>query len=246
MFKASRVFLVLAVVLILVTPLLAQQPIKLSGSHYNLNIIGLAKCSNHQEWSGDCFSGNAGDIPTSGHTIFVPLRTQWIEDPCVTEGDSGYADPADVQVAELMKGVRILVSDGLEMQVTDRDATDGTAMFTIPDGSYLVYARALGKPGGCMDMDTIICQQETFDGSGIFVPVACDPNLSDDYQYVVVGHVDVDRIKGTKPHWDDVTDDLLPAITGVGTGDPGYLAFFWQIFNKNLHLLQLRLYPIVN
>jgi hypothetical protein len=240
--KASLLFLALAVVLLLVTPLLAQGPIKLSGTHYNLNIIGLAKCSNHQEWSGDCFSGNAGDIQTNGHTIFVPLKTQWMEDPCLTEGDSGYADPADVQVAELLKGVRILVSDGSDMQVTDRDATDGTAKFVIPDGSYLVYARALGKPGGCLDMDTIICNEET--SPGVFEQVSCDPNLTND-QYVVVGHIDVDRIKGTKPHWDDVTNDLLPAVTGVGVGDPSYLDFFWQIFNNNLRLVQLRFYLIV-
>ncbi len=241
MFKASRLFLALAVVFLLVTVLPAQEPIKLSGSHYNLNIIGFAQCKMAADGPvyPDCFKGNAGDIQTSGHTIFVPLKTQWITDPCLTTGSSGYADPNDVQVAELLKGVRILVSDGPDMQVTDRDATDGTAMFTLPNGSYRIYARALGKKGGCMDIDTIICNDEI--EPGVFQQVKCDPNLTDD-QYVVVGHIDVDRVKGVKAHWDNVTDQLLPVVTGVEFD--GYLDFFWQIYNNNLRLLQLRIYKI--
>lgn len=237
--KAFRPFLVLAIVLLFVTPLLAQKPDDMpNGAHYNLNIIGLAKCSNHQEWSGDCFNGNAGDIQTSGHTIFVPLKTQWVEDPCMTPDEIGYEDTLDVQVAELLKGVRILVSDGADMKVIDRDATDGLARFAIPDGQYLVYARPLGKPGGCMDMDTIICYDLVDD---VPVQVDCDPNLSND-QFTLVGHIDVDRSTG-RPKWQNVTSELLDTAA-VGFGEPGYFDFFWQIFNNNLRLLQLRFYRL--
>jgi len=210
----------------------------LSGQHYNLNIIGLKKCSKNGPWTGDCFNGNAGDIPTSGHTIFVPLVTDWVANPCDTTDGSYYGD--EIEVAELQKGVRILVTDyyGDEMQVIDRDATDGTAKFNLPDGSYTVYARALGKPGGCMDIDTILCYDLVDD---VLVQVDCDPNLTND-QYVLVGHIDVDRSKG-KPIWDNVTNELLTAA-GVGTGEAGYFDFFWQIYNNNLHLLQLRFYPV--
>ena len=217
-----------------------------NGAHYNLNIIGFAKCKMISDSGSypDCFNGNAGDIQTNGHTIFVPLKTQWMTDPCLTDGGSGYADPTDVQVAELLKGVRILVADGEDMQVVDRDATDGLAKFIIPDGSYTVYARALGKPGGCLDMDTIICFDEVETSPGVFemVQVPCSPNLTND-QYTVVGHIDVDRTTG-KPKWENVTTELLPAITGIGVGEPSYLDFFWQIFNNNLRLLQLRFYPV--
>jgi len=140
-----------------------------------------------------------------------------------------------------LKGVRILVSDGPEMTVVDRDATDGLAKFILPDGSYEVYAKAGGKPGGCMDIDTIICYDEQLvEGVPTMVPVKCSPSLDND-QYVVVGHVDVDRSTG-KARWTNVTSDLLPAITG--TELDGYLDFFWQIFNNNLRLLQLRFYSV--
>ena len=220
------------------------------GQHYNLNIIGFAQCTKKTADDPDCFNGNAGDIETHGHTIFVPLETDWIVDPCDTTDGSYYADPEDIQVAELQKGVRILVSDGGgdydDIQVVDRDATDGTGVLIIPDGCYLIYARPLGTPGGCMDIDTIICYDyiEVEPDVWEFVQVDCDPTLNND-KYVLVGHLDVDRTKDNKkPHWTDATDELLPLITGVGNGDPGYLDFFWQIFNNNLRLLQLRLYKV--
>ncbi len=234
----KKMLLVLAIISIAAMPALAQD-IKLSGSHYNLNVIGFAQCKMTQDGPEypDCFKGNAGDIPTSGHTIFVPLKTMWIEDPCKTDGATPYEDPQNVQVAELLKGVRILVSDGPEMTVPDRDATDGLARFILPAGSYEVYAKAGGKPGGCMDLDTIICYDFTDTGT---TRVDCAADLSNG-QYVVVGHVDVDRSTG-KAHWQPVTDQMLPEITGTKT--PGYYDFFWQIYNNNLRLLQLRFYPV--
>ena len=216
------------------------------GKHYNLNIIGFAQCKKNGPEDPDCFKGNAGDIETHGHTIFVPLETDWIVDPCDTT-DGAYGDPDDIQVAELKKGVRILVSDGGggydNIQAVDRDATDGTGMLIIPDGCYLIYARPLGTPGGCMDIDTIICYDWDAHAQE-FVQVNCDPLLNNN-KYVLVGHLDVDRTReDKKPRWSNATDQLLPVITGVGNGDPGYLDFFWQIFNNKLRLLQLRIYKV--
>jgi hypothetical protein len=206
------------------------------GKHYNLNIIGFAQCDMQSpKYDGDCFNGNAGDIITHGHTIFVPFRTEWIEDPCDTSDGSYYGD--EVEVAELEKGVRILVSDAEEMMVLDRDATDGLARFALPDGQWAVMARPLGKPGGCMDIDTIICEDLV---NGVLTQVDCDPNLAND-NFVLVGHLDVDRSKN-KPQWKNATSQLLPPEVGVGNGDPSYLDFFWQIFNNKLRLLQLRFY----
>ncbi len=206
-----------------------------NGKHYNLNIIGFNKCTKNSATDPNCFNGNAGDIVTSGHTIFVPIKTAQTWAICGTS----YV-PEVVDLAYLQKGVRILVADnwGTDIQVIDRDATDGTAKLNLPAGSYAIFARALGKPGGCMDIDTIIC----YDLDTGTTRVDCREDLTAN-QWVIVGHLDVDRIKGVKPTWINATDQLLPAITGVNT--PGYFDFFWQIFNDNLRLLQLRIYEVV-
>ncbi len=233
-----------AVLFVISIAVAASPEEKLSGAHYNLNVIGFSKCTKTDASNPDCFKGTAGDIPTSGHTIFVPLKTLWMEDPCVTNDDNVEV-PSVVDIAYLEKGVRILVSDsgGDTIQVIDRDATDGLAKFNLPNGCYEIYARALGKPGGCMDIDTIICYDLVDE---VLVQVDCSPSLDND-QYVRVGHLDIDRIKGIKPSWTNATDDLLPAITGVGgfgANELDYFDFFWQIFNNNLRLLQVRIYQV--
>jgi hypothetical protein len=218
----------------------------MNGQHYNLNIIGFAQCTKTTEADPDCFKGNVGDIQTNGHTILVPLKTAQTETICNNNKSLlGELGTEIYDVAYLQKGVRILVSDtGIEdIQVLDRDATDGTAQLNLPNGCYEIWARALGKPGGCMDVDTLICYN--YDAVlGDYVPVNCATDLSDD-KYVLVGHLDVDRSKG-KPHWINATADLLPVETGVGTNKTGYFDFFWQIFNDNLRLLQLRVIKVAD
>lgn len=222
-----------------------------SGKHYNLNIIGFANCKKYDETDPDCYKGQ-GDIDSQGHTIFVPIET-WLEiDPCDQTGSQLSTDQNNnlTTVAELKKGVRILVSDGggsyTDIHVVDRDATDGSATFALPDGNYEIWARPLGKLGGCMDIDTLICG--IADDTGIISQYDCTHAGVDNSQtYVLVGHLDVDRTKDDKkPRWRNATGDLLPVETGigVGNGDPGYFDFFWQIFNNNLRLLQLRIYDI--
>jgi len=241
-FALSVLVAMVAVLFLVSITVAAPAEIKLSGAHYNLNIIGFSKCTKATT-DPDCFKGNAGDIETSGHTIFVPLKTAQAVDICGDESTApGPDDDVSLWVAWLEKGVRILVSDagGTDIKVIDRDATDGTARFNLPDGCYEVFARAGGKPGGCMDIDTIICYEVVDD---VPVQVDCSPSLDND-RYVLVGHLDVDRIKGVKPSWENATDNLLPVATGVGSGEPGYFDFFWQIFNDNLRLLQLRIYKV--
>jgi hypothetical protein len=210
-----------------------------NGAHYNLNLIGVPQCTKKTEKFGDCFNGNAGDIQTKGHTIFVPLVTDWIENPCTTD-ENTWDYESEIEVGDVQKGVRILVADADQMQVIDRDATDGTAKFNLPYGSYAVYARALGKPGGCMDINTLICYDEV--ETDVFVPADCREDLTNDPndQYVLVGHVDVDR-SSRKPKWQNVSNDLLNVATGASAAD--YLDFFWQVTNNNLKLLQIRFYP---
>ena len=223
----------------------ASAGISMTGKHFNLNIIGFAQCKKSDQSDPDCFKGNAGDIQTNGHTIFVPIKTAQTENIC--EEQDSIMPTEMLNTASLDKGVRILVSDagGEEIQVVDRDATDGTAKLNLPDGSYVILARALGKPGGCMDIDTVTCYDYIDDGTGTYtyVQVDCSPGLENDAWYLV-GHLDVDRIKGVKPHWVAVTDELLPTETGVGADEAGYFDFFWQVFNDKLRLLQLRIYQL--
>lgn len=235
--KHILVFTLVIVMLFVASSLVVAAP-PATGKHFSLNIIGFAQCTKKDTTDPDCFKGNAGDIQTSGHTIFVPLKTAQTVDICAS--DDSIMPTEIFDIAWLQKGVRILVSDAEDgdIQVVDRDATDGQARLKLPDGCYNIYARALGKPGGCMDSDTIVCYDLVDEQ---YVQVDC--TLSND-KYVVVGHLDVDRIKGMKSRWQNATSDLLPVDTGVGNGDPGYFDFFWQIFNNNLKLLQLRIYEV--
>jgi hypothetical protein len=239
--KRFAIFLAVIVgVVLAVGTASASQPAS-SGPHFNLNIIGFENCTMDPDTPGvypDCFKGQDGP---GGHVIFVPWKTAQTEDVCDLNDISDPDDDTFVTVGDLQKGVRILVTDfyGDDLQVIDKDATDGLAKFNLPDGCYQIFASPGGKPGGCMDIDTIICFDLVDD---VPVQVDCDPNLTND-QFVLVGHVNVDRSKG-KPHWDNVTDELLPAITGVGTGDPGYLDFFWQIYNQYLRVAHLRIQSI--
>lgn len=82
-----------------------------------------------------------------------------------------------------------------------------------------------------MEINTLICEDAT-----TLLPEDCDPNLTGQ-QYVLVGVVDVKREKGTKPIWENVTSELLGGSTTLADG---YFDFFWQIFNNNLRLLQVR------
>ena len=214
----------------LVTTANAVQPDQ-SGPHYNLNIIGFANCTmNATDPAGtypDCFKGNDGP---GGHVIFIPLKTKQTENIC----EDPVADPTTV--ATLQKGVRILVTDGPDLAVLDKDATDGTARFQIPNGCYEVYASPGGKPGGCLDLDTLIC----CDDANLIqcVQEDCNPNLTGQW-YTLVGHIDVDRSTG-KPQWDRVTDDLLGAGSWL-VATNGYYDFFWQIYNQYLKVLHLRI-----
>lgn len=232
----KRLITILGIVLAvaLASPAFAEQPPQ-SGPHYNLNIIGFANCTMTTDGVyPDCFKGTPGP---GGHVIFVPLKTSQTEDVCLTDDISDPDNDGLVDVAQLKKGVRILVTDGPDLGVLDKDATDGTARFQVPDGCYEIYASAGGKPGGCMDVDTIICADAI-----TFAPEDCDPNLlTGGQQFTLVGHINVDRpLSGGKPHWDNVTNELLGAGGSLVSTD-GYFDFFWQIYNDNLRVLHLRI-----
>jgi type 1 fimbria pilin len=233
--KRPMTFLAIVFAVALAAPVFAAQPPS-SGPHFNLNIIGFANCTMTTDGVyPDCFNGNTGP---GGRVIFVPLKTSQTEDVCQTADISDPDNDGLVTLAALKKGVRILVTDGDQLEVLDKDATDGTGRFQIPNGCYQIYASAGGKPGGCMDVDTIICADATS-----LVTENCDPALLEgQQQYTLVGHINVDRTTG-KPKWDNVTNDLLGS-GGYLVSQDGYYDFFWQIYNQYLRILHLRIQTV--
>jgi len=208
-----------------------------AGQHYELKIGGFANCTMTDDGVyPDCFNGQGGP---GGHVIFIPIKTSQTTDLCTTED----LPNASQTSGDLKKGVRILVTDGPKLEVLDKDATDGTARFQIPNGCYEVYASPGGKPNGCLDLDTIICCTDTTSEAACRTSQEdCNPNLDSGQQYFRVGHIDVDRTTG-KPQWEKVTDDLLGDGGWLVSGD-GYFDFFWQIYNQYLRLLKIRIQSV--
>jgi hypothetical protein len=170
-----------------------------SGTHYNLNIIGVSK------------DKNADMAGSEGHRIFVNL-----------EGKT-----------------KINLSQGA-FSVTDANGTDGNgASFQLPnpdqdgDGqtAYMVWARALGKPGG--RSSTTVCALDV-DGT----------------EWCSVESVISVRTTG-KSSFSDVSKNLLSLSVDLdGNGiaeryslfDPALQGYFWDYDNQGLKLVQLRFY----
>jgi hypothetical protein len=195
-----------------------------SGAHYNLNIIGVPKAKSPD------FTGG------SGHRIFVAL------------GKTGEA-----------ANTRINLTPG-EFAVTDANGTDGSAGFQLPnpdpdgDGetSYLVYARALGKPGGKATMQS--CYEDAtgewcaVDFAGGVEPITLTrskgpskfQNVSKDLlfvDYCTAWAAGDDGIPGT-------ADDECTTVVQMPLFGDELLSYFWSYDNEGLKLAQLRLYEV--
>ena len=157
----------------------------------------------------------------SGHVIFVTLGTK------------------DVSVT-----TRILLSQSAAtgvFDVLDKNGTDGEASFELPaPGSYTVWARALGKPGGQAKITTC----------------ATDITLSSPDVICSTQNEVFVRDKG-KSSFRNVTDALTTIVldpilnagavtacgaTTVSLFDPCLQGFFWDYDNNGLKLLQVRFY----
>jgi hypothetical protein len=179
-----------------------------SGSHFNLNIIGVA----HDK---------TPNMKGSGAVIFVGL------------GTSTDAVTTKILLSQSADGV---------FEVLDKNGTDGEASFALPvPGSYTVWARALGTPGGQSKIATCA----TF-----IDPTTGTPTIlcSTDNEVFV---------RGTgKSSFRNVTSALTtitlvagsPAELACGTPTVSLFAaclqdFLWQYDNNGLKLLQVRFYP---
>ena len=209
-----------------------------SGSHYNLNIIGVPKDKTATMTTGD------------GHRIFVQLWGG--EDAVSLNGKLSN---------QLLKVNKIFLQPapaGESFQVLDANATDANgALFQLPadvSATWTVWGRALGTPGGKANMTTCAT---TAGLDGIL-------GTADDEVICSMGTLSLDRTKG-KQTFTNVSGDLLfititvdpttnaTLATCLGVTTTSTVAvslfngclqnYFWNYDNQGLKLLQLRFYP---
>lgn len=149
---------------------------------------------------------------------------------------------------------KIMLTESLtgEFAITDKNGTDGVAGYTLPaPGSYAIYARAVGTPGGQATLTTCaegyvdsvdvrhedeVCSTEnkvyTHDGRPKF------ENVTQQMTTIVIDP--------------DLEPDAYLACTGDETGpdvrvelfDDCLYNYFWKFDNQGLRILQVRIYPI--
>jgi len=223
----------------------------LSGSHFNLNIIGV---KNEKTAALEAQSDQG-----IGHRIFVLLYYEDDTDGTCWDG----ACPVDMKKTERTN--KIILEKGTDFAVMDANATDKDgALFLLPEDvaeNWLIFARPLGGPGRNGDVYAIM----TTCGTVVMDP---DPLVDgDEYEEVVcsLNNYVAFRDKG-KSTAVDVTDRLFyldvsvdplaedPLSTclrnagysgddSVPLFDPCFETYFWDYDNHGLKLLQLRIYP---
>jgi hypothetical protein len=141
---------------------------------------------------------------------------------------------------------KILLSQSADgvFEVLDKNGTDGQASFALPaPGTYTVWARALGTPGGKAKITTC----------------ATDPALTGTDGSTICSTQNEVFVRGTgKSSFRNVTTALTTitldavadsaAVAACGTTtvslfNPCLQGFFWQYDNNGLKLLQVRFYP---
>lgn len=205
-----------------------------SGTHFNLNIIGVPKDKTADMNNND------------GHRIFVQLNGG--EDATSLDGKL---------FSSLTKVNKIFLAPapaGQSFQVLDANATNADgATFQLPadvSTTWTVWARALGKPGG--SSNTTTCAT-TAGVDGVL-------GTADDEVLCSMATLHVERTKNSK--FTNVSSTLLYITVDVTAGSAlstclggvsgtqtlslfnGCLQnYFWNYQNNGLKLLQLRFYP---
>src|SRR3989454_1092950 len=205
-----------------------------SGSHYNLNIIGVPK-----DKTADMNNNN-------GRRIFVEL--------------TGGTKASDLSLQDFSTISRVntilLTHDPLNesFKVLDANATDQNgAVFQLPvdvSTTWKVYARALGTPGGTAYMTTCATTDVT-----VTDPVTGAITVTKEVLCSLGTTLTLQRTNKTPTKFQDVTSNLLfvtlsatdQALTTctkatVALFDSCLQNYFWNYDNHGLKLLQLRFY----
>ena len=197
-----------------------------SGSHYNLNILGKTNCS-PEDLTG-----------SNRHSIQVLLR-----------GGDRASDLNGDLASTIDKRNKIYLVQSFDgtFGVLDGNACDGDgASFKLPaPGTYEIYARALGKPGGEADMTT--CATGAGDDGVLGGSGSADDEIVCSTESVLLA-----RSKG-KSSFANVTTELTSlwvdtdgdgaADTRIPIFDASLYDYFWNYENRGLRLAQLRFYP---
>lgn len=238
MFSKVAPVAALALVSLVTGPAYAQKPTgngSESGSHYNLNIIGVEK-------------EKAADMTGSHrHTIFVDI-------------DYSDATPTSpTSIATLSRKNKIFLEEG-DFQVLDGNAWDG-AVFRLPapncegltvsatnlECDYRVYLRGLGSPQNNPYANMTTC--------GIDAGLDGQSDTADDAFQCSTETVTVSRTRG-KSSFTNVTKELLTLCMDtfddgnfdgscdarIELFDEDFYQYFWDYDNHGLRLAQLRFY----
>jgi hypothetical protein len=184
-------------------------------------------------------AGVGNDMPSGAHYNLNIIGSKFEKDVGQSMGHTLFV--------KLNGKTRIYMTQdpGGQFVVVDRDGTDGVAEFNIAPGYYDVYARALGKPVGEVHIES---WGEFEDDEG--------------FKVIKLGEVDLTRMK-KKPQTVNINNLFYVTVTlcvdydevgGVCNETVTYsnewvfdiaelLAYYWEYYNTNLKLLQVRFYP---
>ena len=223
-----------------------------SGPHYNLNIIGVDK-------------GKTSTMTGSDrHTIFVQLGTAGAVDAkrsyiYLVPGadfqvcDGNAFDPAYDCSGAQIKSLGAVFSLPCNTNISAPTAGDVNLLQAcdptddIPDASYAVFARGLGKPG-----------KNGTDPYAVMTTCATDL-VTNEIVCSTENTLDVGALvrKTGKTVFKDVTKELtslmvcvvdpltlVETCTRYALFDNDFMDFFWQYDNFGLKLAQLRFYPV--
>lgn len=237
--KRLTVFLIVLIGLVFALPAAAQPgppEVKLSGPHWQFNLIGSKK-------------GTSGD-ESNGRAIMIPLKNATGPNQIVCEADEVVFedDTAPTFQTQEPAGAKLYFESGgeSEFEIVDRDATDGSARIIIPtveiDGEQViavdVWIRVLGKPNTCIDIDAYA--QDVDQGL-----------------YFWAGSVDLNRKTG-RSTWtnvnslfdvnfcqvDPVTQACIAGTTEeLSVFNDVFENYFWSLLNNGTRNIQVRLYP---
>jgi hypothetical protein len=223
-----------------------------SGAHYNLNIIGVDKGKTAPLTGSDRHTifvalGKAGDVnPKTSYIYLVPSATFQVCDG--NSFDAAY-DCSGAQIKPLGAVFSLPCNTNISLPTTGDvnllqacDPTDD-----IPDASYAVFARGLGKPG-----------KDGVDPYAKMTTCAFDA-VSGEKVCSTENTLDVGALvrKTGKMIFKDVTkeltsllvctvdpDTLIETCTRYALFDNDFIDFFWQYDNFGLKLAQLRFYSM--
>ena len=240
---------------------------KLSGPHYQFNIIG-----SPNGISGDSSGGRAVMVSLDS----VKNKNEGFEFICPDDTDARFVDDDDPTYSmEPAGGERIYFEASDRFEIVDRDATDGEARILVPStlGSNPLYdadacaacADLNGREKGFCE-DKYCSETQDVIAVRVYVRVLGKPNTCmningfayDGYQqlYFWSGRIELARKPG-KATWVNVDDIFnvnwceVDALGDCMAGTSAELSvfhdvfdyYFWDVLNDGTRLVQVRLYP---